>query len=118
MLCRTCCLILIQTHVAYSPVAFGASGRPLFHIPVGCNIADHSLVAADAVMLKGRQVASSDTDRLPKILQCKGLGMVPTVIQLCHVFFRKGMRHMAIIAGRNSVVTRLDPGIVMFPHDV
>ena len=79
---------------------------------------NHIEVTLHAVALENSPVLLLDHDRFVKILKGESLGMVVSIFGLGNVLAHEGMRKMAIHTGRNGMVTRLQPGLVLRGHDV
>lgn len=76
------------------------------------------LMAADTVFLERGGIERLDHDRLVKILEREAFRMVVAVDRFARVFPDQVVRRMAIVAGRNRMVRRLQPAVVLLAHDV
>lgn len=85
---------------------------------LGINGINNRLVATAAGSLGHFPVIWLNPQWIGKITSGKGYRMPETVLSLCPVLGKRGMRRMAIIAGRNRTVARFRPSIEMLLHDV
>ena len=104
--------------MACGAVTVGAADGSFLNIPVSCNLAYQNAVAVKTIVLEVGKIFGSDSDRLGPILKREGLRVVPAVSHFSEIFFRKGVRHVTVIARRGRVVAGLDPGIKMLLHYV
>jgi hypothetical protein len=104
--------------MAHGTVTVGTARLTQLNIAMPGYLADGNGMAVHTIMLEGIEISRTNTNRFAKILEGKGLGMVPAVVEFDEVFLRQGMRHVAIIAGSGHAVARLGPGIIVLPHDV
>jgi hypothetical protein len=108
----------IRGHVARGTVAFGAAGLLVFYIAMGCDVADHDRMAANAVMLKLLQIGLSDPDRFVKVLKRERLRMVPAILGFDEILVWEGRRDMAVVATGDTMMAGFHPGVVLVIHDV
>jgi hypothetical protein len=78
----------------------------------------HGLVASNAIVVQHGLVARSNSDWLVKVIERKTLRVQKAVLSFDQVLGDKRCRRVAIIAGRDRMMTRLQPPIVMIVHDV
>src|SRR5262245_31146271 len=64
------------------------------------------------------QTSALDLDRFVKVARSKCEGMKKSVFCFGEILWHKPGRRMAIVAGRDRPMTRLDPAIKMVLHDV
>lgn len=72
----------------------------------------------DAVGLKDLRTHGPEADRLWKVLQRETLGVPEAVLGLNKVLGDRNVWHVAVIAGRNGVMTGLLPTVVLVSHNV
>src|SRR5262245_12588280 len=75
-------------------------------------------VAREAARLEDRGVPRRDPDRLGEVLERERLGVVPAVARLGEILADEVVREVSVDAGRDAVVARLLPGLVVRLHDV
>ena len=75
-------------------------------------------VTPNAVVLDNSQTAAFDLNRLVKILKSKALAMPQPVLDLRQILADQIVRHVAVVAHRESVMARLLPTVVLLAHDV
>lgn len=76
------------------------------------------LVTANTVFLNDVPTALFDLNRFVEILKSESLRVSVTVLDLGQVFAQEIDRHVAIVAGRDIVMRRLEPPFVLVAHDV
>lgn len=82
------------------------------------HLADHILVAADAVLLYDAFTARVCGKGFVEVLQGEGFGVGVAVEGFGEVFAEEVVGYVAVVAGGNSVVAGMLPGTVVFAHDV
>ena len=82
------------------------------------NVIHHILMTIDTVALQDLLVLFLYYDGFMKILHRECPGMIPAVFRFRHIFAHKAVRQVAVDAGRDRVVARLLPRVVLGVHDV
>src|SRR5688572_1760442 len=103
--------------VADRPVAMHALDLAAV-VRAGDLLVHEASVTRDAVVLQDAARLGRDHDRLVKILQRERLRVVIAVLRLGDVLPDQAVRKVAGDAGRDRVVARFLPGVVLRLHDV
>ena len=75
-------------------------------------------MTGQAVLLQYATVFFVDLNRFVKILQGKGLGVIPAVFRLCQILGKKVVRQMAIYTRSYAVMAGLLPRVKLRLHDM
>lgn len=86
--------------------------------PVRGNFAHKVPVTIQTVGIQYRAISRLNANWIAKIPKRKGDGMMIAVPGLRHPFAEKVMRHVAIVAGGERVVTGFFPAVILALHDV
>ena len=82
------------------------------------DVVHHILMTFATRVFGDAKAASLDLDWFVKLARGKGERMKESVFCLGEILRDKPRRRMAVVAGRDRVMARLDPTIEMIPHDV
>lgn len=105
--------------MAHIPVAADAGHlfRRLFVLRNGYRV-HHVLVTIPAGLLRDVAIKFGDPDRFVKAARCEVVRMPESIPRLYGVLAGKIMRRVAIVAGRDRVVARFKPAVVLVVHYV
>ena len=79
---------------------------------------DHLLMTVATGFFGHAQIAAFDLDRLVKTAEREIIGMPEAVRSLDGVFADRVVRRVAVVAGRDGVMARFLPAVVLLLHDV
>ena len=82
------------------------------------DVADHLLVAFDAVVEHDLFAAVAHLNRLVKVLKGKSARMGVAVLGFGQIFGDKRMWDVAVVAGCGTMVAGLLPSVILVAHDV
>ena len=75
-------------------------------------------MTTNAIFLKDLVIVPCDDNRMAKVFERKCQGVIPAVTGFGEQFRNQIVRQMAVITGRDVVVPRIAPGIVLVIHDM
>src|SRR4051812_621526 len=82
------------------------------------DVVHHILMTFATRVFRDAQAAILDLDWFVKVARGKGERMKESVFCLGQILRDKRRRRMAVVAGRDRVMARLDPTIEVIPHDM